>query len=452
MSLDDIFNPESIAVVGATPKSGSFGNRIIKRIIDFGFPGKIYPINPNYDKIVGIETYPEITEVPSNIDTAVVIVPARRTPEVVRGCVAKGVKGIIIMAGGFSEVGNPELEQEILEIIEGTQTHIVGPNCMGIYNPSAGITYHDRFPKEGGNVAFISQSGGIGAIFTILSSQRGVRISKLVSSGNESDLQFTDYLEYFADDPDTEVIAGYVEQIRDSKRFLKVAKEVIPKKPIILWKVGRGKAGRRATKSHTGALAGSDEVYEGVLKQAGVIKARNLDELINYVLLFKCLKESNVEKMERIGVITGTGGLGIMITDGLESENFELPEFSEETQKKLREFVPRYAQTVNPADLTAAAGSNPSLIGESVDILQEENIDAIVIGDTDLDFRNQYEDKVGSGGKPILTVSPFLPEEEEKIFSLAQKGIPSYPTAKELAKSLSAFRWYLREISLKNCD
>lgn len=447
MNLDKIFNPKSISVIGASPTAGTVGNIMFQNFIDFGFSGEIYPVNPKHEEIAELETYPKVTDVPGEVDLVLVLVPAKDVPDIVEDCVEKGVHGIVIVSSGFSETGNVELEQKILDAIEGTETRIVGPNCMGLYCPSAGITYDSGFPREGGSVGFISQSGGIGEIFTHFAADRGIRISKLISSGNETDLKFIDYLEYLADDPDTEVIAGYVEQIRNGRRFVKVAEKITQKKPIVLWKVGKGEAGRRAAMSHTAAMAGSDEVYDGVFRQAGVIKAENVNELVDFVLLFKCLKP---RRLEKLGVITGPGGLGVSIIDALEGEGFEVPQFSKDVRMRLRNSLPSYAQVLNPVDLTFAIAEDPSMVGNSVEILMdEEEIDGIVIGNMLVPSRDSMLGGLDEVKKPILLTSPFYFANKDEVYSLAQTGIPAYPTPEGLAKSLDVLRSYVKFLKQK---
>lgn len=445
--LDSLFYPSSLSVIGASPKSGTIGNIMLQNFIDFGFSGKIYPVNPKYEEISGLKTYPSVTDVPEEIDLAVIVVQAKIVPDVVRDCIQKDVPGIVIVSGGFSETGRENFEQKILNIINGTGTRIVGPNCMGVYCPESGVTYESNFPRESGLIGFISQSGGIGELFTHLGSNRGMRINKLVSSGNETDLKFVDYLKYFAKDPDIKVVSGYVEQIRKTEEFKQVAPKISQNKPIVIWKAGKEEAGKRAVESHTNAMAGTEKIYESIFKQTGVIKAENLTKLINYTSIFSCLEPV---KISRIGVITGPGGLGVGIVDELESEGFEVPAYSENIQERLQRNLPSYAQTYNPVDLTFAIAENPSMVKNSIEVLMdEEKIDAIVVAS--MDVRPEFimeENK--NFGKPVFCVAPYFYTRRESVRSLVRNGIPVYSRPEGLAKSLAVFEEYSRYLEQKN--
>lgn len=446
-NLDSLFYPSSLSVVGASSKSDTIGNIMLQNFIDFGFSGKIYPVNPKYEEISGLKTYPSVTDVPEKIDLAVIVVQAKTVPDVVRDCIEKNIPRIVIVSGGFSETGEEDLEQKILDIIDGTRTRIVGPNCMGVYCPESGVTYEPNFPQESGRIGFISQSGGVGELFTYLGSNRGMRINKLVSSGNEIDLKFVDYLKYFANDPDIKVVSGYVEQIRKTEEFMQVAPKISQNKPIVIWKAGKGEAGKRAVKSHTNAMAGTERIYKGLFKQTGVIKAKNLTRLINYTSIFSCLEPL---KISRIGVITGPGGLGVGIVDALESEGFEVPTYSENIQERLRQNLPSYAQTYNPVDLTFAIAENPNMVKNSIEVLMnEEKIDAIVVASMDVHSELIMEE-TKNFRKPVLYVAPYFYTRRESVRSLVRKGIPVYSRPEGLAKSLAVFEEYSRYLEHKN--
>lgn len=446
-NFERIFEPDSVAVIGASPKPDSMGNDIWSIFDNFGFVGDIYPVNPNYEKINDKRTYSSVKDIEGEVDLAIVVIPANKVPEVAQNCIEKGVKGIIVVSGGFSEVGHEELENELLKTIERSSTKLIGPNCMGIYCPSGKISFDSLFPKESGNVSFITQSGGIGKIFTFLFAERGGRISKLVSSGNEIDLRFIDYINYFSGDRETEVIAGYVEQFRGGENFLSEARAITREKPIILWKVGRGEAGKRATMSHTGALAGSAKVYSGVLNQMGILEARSLEELVDYTLTFSCLEPREIEN---VGVVTGPGGVGVSIVDACEEEGLNVPSLSEKLKQELQQEFPSYIQISNPIDLTFAIEKKPDLIQKPLEkMMEEERIDMTVIGGTPRAGIIQKSSEIlkmisKEYKKPLAIVSPKFREAGEKIRELVKAGVPIYSTANGFSKSVKALDWYAR--------
>lgn len=451
-NLDEIFNSKTIAVIGASAKPGTAGNDYLKVLTNFRDSSDIYPVNPNYEKIMGLKTYSSVLEVPEEVDLAYVLVPAKITPRVIEDCIEKGVKGIVVMSGGFSELGNEELEQKIASSVRKSGTRMVGPNCMGVYCPSAGVTFPTvipglKFPREGGKVSLISQSGGVAEYYVGLLAERGGRISKLVSTGNEADIKFTEYLKYLADDDETEVIAGYVEQIREGKNFLETTRKLAEKKPIVLWKVGRKEAAKRAASSHTGALAGSSKVYSGVFKQTGVTEAHSLDELIDYATTFSCLEPKAIEK---VGIVTVPGGLGVDISDACEEEEIEIPLLSDGLQKRLRDSLPPYTQVMNPVDLTFAALENPDLLKKSIEIMGDsKEIDIIVVSDTGETIRSitpTLKECREKSEIPIAMVIPTLSildkKTKENIRILTKAGIPIYPTSQGFAKSMNALTFY----------
>ncbi len=462
MKLDKLFKPKTIAVIGASAQEGSIGNDYMKALTNLRDPNSVYPVNPKHEEILGIKTYKSITDVPEEVDVAYTLTPSKYTPRTVEECVEKGVKMVIVVSGGFSEKGNENLKRKMLEAVEETDTRIVGPNCMGVHSIAGGISFPNpitstKLTEKEGNIAFVSQSGGMAQIFMNLLIERGGGISKMVSTGNEADLQFTDYLEYFAEDDETDVIAGYVEQIRNGKRFLKTTKKISRKKPVVLMKVGRGEAGKRAAKSHTGSIAGSSEVYTGLFKQTGVIEARTLNELVDYATTFACLDPTEIKKS---GIITGPGGLGVIIADVCEENEIEVPKFSENLQSNLVEFLPSYAQVRNPLDMTLAAIINPEILTKSIEVLSgEENIDIIPYGASGPiieDKKQKLKECREKSDIPLAVVFPTINLLDKKglenIRSLTKAGIPFYSTAEGFAKSMKAMNYYYRFISKKSTN
>ena len=446
MSLNSVFYPESIAVIGASPNPSKPGNIALKALTNFN--GRIYPVNPNYSEILGFKCYPDVLSIPGNVDLAIITIPTRMVLDSVKACILKGVKGIIIVTAGFSEAGGEGaiLEAELAKAISGSSTRIIGPNCMGVYCSYSGVSYDPNLPRIRGEVSFISQSGGLGVAFASLLSSRGYGLSKLVSSGNECDLKFVDFLEYFGYDDTTRVIGGYIEQIRSPRRFIDVARRISLLKPLVLWKAGIHESGRKAVYSHTGALAGSDEIYNAVFKQVGAVRAYGLRELVNYIIALLTIPEF---RGFNIGVVTGPGGIGVSIVDACEAVGFKIPELCVETRRRLRESLPWFASVSNPVDMTLTVVEDINLYSECVKIVMEDdNIDAVIIGAPGLFRVREFTDLMISlkneVWKPFVIVWSFMRYDVEEAFKkLGEAKIPVYFMPEDAAKSLLAVKKYV---------
>ena len=446
MSLNSVFYPESIAVIGASPNPSKPGNIALKALTNFN--GRIYPVNPNYSEILGFKCYPDVLSIPGNVDLAIITIPTRMVLDSVKACVLKRVKGIVIVTAGFSEAGGEGaiLEAELAKAISGSSTRIIGPNCMGVYCSYSGVSYDPNLPRIRGEVSFISQSGGLGVAFASLLSSRGYGLSKLVSSGNECDLKFVDFLEYFGYDDTTRVIGGYIEQIRSPRRFIDVARRISLLKPLVLWKAGIHESGRKAVYSHTGALAGSDEIYNAVFKQVGAVRAYGLRELVNYIIALLTIPEF---RGFNIGVVTGPGGIGVSIVDACEAVGFKIPELCVETRRRLRESLPWFASVSNPVDMTLTVVEDINLYSECVKIVMEDdNIDAVIIGAPGLFRVREFTDLMISlkneVWKPFVIVWSFMRYDVEEAFKkLGEAKIPVYFMPEDAAKSLLAVKKYV---------
>ncbi len=457
--LDKMFHAKSIAIIGASPRPGSVGNLFLKRLMDFGYSGKLFPVNPRYQEIYGLKCYPSVREIPEEVDLAIITIPANLVLRAVKECAEKGVPGVVIVSGGFKELGEEgrRLEEELTRIAKETGIRIIGPNCMGIYCPSSQITFHDKFPKESGDIGFISHSGGLCELFVLMMRERGLAMSKVISCGNECDLKFVDFLEYLEDDEETRVITGYVEQIREGRRFLEVAKRVTKKKPVIIWKAGRGSAGQRAIFSHTGALGGSDKIYNAVFKQVGVLRVNCLEEIIDLAMTFHCLSP---RKVRNVAVITGPGGLGVAMVDAFESAGLQVPEFSKETQDRLKKIMPPVAGVKNPADLTLAIFEDIDLTRKAIEIIKEDDrIDAIAVGIAGAiaylspDAVNRILGGVLEASKesekPVVAVWPHVGRLWSYVREFVRSGVPVYTFPEDAARGLRALDWYYTRTSAK---
>ena len=318
VDLENLFNPRSMAIIGVSSQGNPYdwgGRRFLQYLLNQGFEGNIYPVNPKGGKVFGLKIYPDIKDVPDPIDYVMSCISARQTPQLVKDCIAKEVKGVHIFASGFSESGTKEgkaLEEEISSLVHQSNIRIIGPNCFGIYCPKAGLSYGPDFSKECGSIALMCQSGGNSIYLVHEGLRRGIRFSKVISYGNACDVNESDLLEYFAGDPDTKIITAYIEGVKDGRRFYQVLKEVIKEKPIIILKGGITEAGATAAASHTGALAGSNEVWDALFRQAGIIRVYSLEELIDMTMTFNCLPLPSGKRTLVFGI---GGGATVLATD-----------------------------------------------------------------------------------------------------------------------------------------
>ena len=382
--LESIFHPESIAVVGASRDHDRLSNHFyLYPLLEFGYEGKIYPINPTASEISGLKAYPSIMDVPGPVDHVSCAIRADLTPQLMRQCVAKGVKLIQLYTSGFSETGQEKgirLEREIAEIARRGNVRVLGPNCMGIYCPGSKISYADLFSKESGNVGLLSQSGGNSVEGFHFGNSRGIHFSKVVSYGNACDINEAELLEYFTHDTQTEIIAGYIEGIRDGRRFINALRKAAKAKPVILLKGGTTEAGSKVAASHTGSLAGSNVIWESLFRQLGVMQVYDLEELTDLVLLFQHFGPVQGRKLGLVGI---GGGAGVLSTDSCERERLIIPSFPEAVRRELREIVPQEADpgiiVRNPADFSTSwykPGVFPALLEA---LAKYDGIDFILI-------------------------------------------------------------------------
>jgi acyl-CoA synthetase (NDP forming) len=437
--LDPFFHPRSVAILGASGKEGKVGRLFMDRFIETGFQ-KLYPVNPKESEILGIKAYPNLADIPGPVDVSLVLTPPGAVIGAIKDCVAKGVKGIIITTAGFGERGGEgkDVEREIARIAKEGGARVVGPNCIGIYCPSSKLPFPQGPGKEIGTVGVVSQSGSFADHLTVSATKNGVRFSKAISCGNECDLNATDFLEYLGEDPETEMIVAYLEGIKDGRRFFDIARAVSRKKPIIAWKVGTTEAGARAAASHTGSMAGSGKIWNGIFRQSGMIPAHSLEEILD------CLYAVHFQPMpggRNVAIITGPGGPAVGTTDACLELGLEVPPLSEETRRKLEKFIPPVGTSLgNPVDMSIAAAVVSDVYEDVIRILgQDEKIDMlIVIGSGG----KQFDEAIIRAAKDLkkpLVVSIILPFElVQQDFKLLQENrIPVYPDPKRAANSLA---------------
>ena len=449
--LDRLFNPSSIAIIGASQDIDKGGGFVLHGLLQGGFQGKLYAINPKQTEIMGLKTYPSVLDIPEEIDEAIIAVAARIVPRVMAECAQKGVKFAVVHSAGFSELGTEgrELENEMLQIAQQGGTRIVGPNCMGLYNPRAKlntILTEAYLTSDPGSIAFIGQSGNVSENFISRGYELGLRYSKVVSIGNQSDLTIEDLLEYFAADPETKVIGCYIEGIKRGREFLQVAKQVSLRKPIIVWKGGKTKAGVKIAASHTASLAGNRAVFEAALRQSGVLSADNLEELIDIAIGFTSpvLPAGN-----RLGLIAEAGSGTVTGADIHEELGLAMPTLSPKNQKAIADALEGQAMPSltrqNPVDLGwLDYETSPRLHLQSSRIISEE-VDAIVAlcySHLDEDFVTQLTGLRDEVKKPIILVAGLPVMEKQGMTLLVRKGIPAYTILQRALKVLAAMVRY----------
>ncbi|KPL11482.1 hypothetical protein AMJ71_00790 [candidate division TA06 bacterium SM1_40] len=356
-SLDPIFRPKSVAVIGASTRKGAIGHQIVRNIIDFEFNGKLFPVNPRAEFTHSIKCYHSITDIPDEVDLAVIVVPKESVLEVVEQCGEKGVKGLIVISAGFKEIGGQgiEREQKLMEIVRRHGMRMIGPNCMGVFNADPDVRLNATFaptqPSQG-RIGFMSQSGALGVAILNVAQRAHIGFSYFASVGNKADISGNDLLEYWENDDQTEVIALYLESFGDPRSFTPLARRISKKKPIIVVKSGRTEAGARAASSHTGAMVARDVAVDALLHQCGVIRAFDIEEMLDLILAFtKC----PVPCGNRVAILTNAGGPAIIATDACVSLGLKIATLSPETVEGLRRFLPPEASIVNPVDMIASA-------------------------------------------------------------------------------------------------
>jgi len=452
--LESFFKPKSIAVVGASKNTTKIGHAALKNILISDYECKIYPINPNEKEILGLKCYTKVTEVPGGIDLVIVSVPAKIVPQILRDCKQKKVKNVTIISSGFSEAGNPELEEELISILNNSNMRVLGPNVMGYKNASDGLDASFVYGKaRKGNLSLISQSGALGIGMIHLANHEFVGISKIIGVGNKIDIDDDDLIDYFAQDSDTKVVGLYIEAVKDGRKFMTSIKKC--RKPVLVVKAGKGEAAARATASHTGSMAGSDKIYDAAIKQAGGIRCRDIVELFD---MARALAGQPPAQGNRIGIITNGGGLGILLTDACEENGLVVPKLSQKTYKKIDKILPDIVKPNNPIDLTGDAGFYRYEASTQV-LLEDPNIDGIIMASVHGGYARPEE---FSGAilkmirerklheeykKPILATWVGGKEFEDLVWDLKSAGVPIYPSSWRLARSMMAL--YLEGQRLK---
>ncbi len=446
--LEALFTPKSIAVVGASTRPGTVGYDLLTNLIRDKFNGKIYPVNPKATELQGLPVYKTLTDIPGEVDLAVLIVPAKAVPGIVEESKAKGVKGMIIISAGFKETGaeGAKAEQELAAQVKAAGIPLIGPNCLGVICAHPDVRMNASFASKicsYGNLGFISQSGALCTSVLDYAEARHMGFSKFVSFGNKADVKEIDLLEYLANDPETKVIAMYLEDISDAKRFIEVASDTFwsKGKPIICLKSGRSAEGAKAVSSHTGSLAGSDKVYDAIFTQCGVQRVNTIAELFDNAALYTT---QALPKGNRVAIITNAGGPGIMATDAAMAAGLTLAKLEESTKAALKPPVlPEAAALNNPVDVIGDAHHDRYEAAIKA-VMNDPNVDMGVVVLTPQSMTDT--DKIGeivppvvkAIGKPVVGAFMGVADVAEGVNNLAKAGVPNYEFPENAVKALAA--------------
>jgi len=439
MEFDTFFTPKTVAVIGASQEKGKIGATIFSNFIST-WKGNVIPINPSKKAVLKRKSYASVLDYPKDIDQVVIAVPAVIVPKVLEECVEKKIPSVVIVSSGFSEIGKKEMEQRLLDIILGSKTRILGPNCLGVYDAYSRVNSVflplERFMLPGkGKISILSQSGAVGSVLLDILADQNIGISKFISYGNALDINESDLIEYLSNDKETEVIVGYIEGIKDGKRFMEVCRN--SKKPIVLLKAGRYEQVREAVHSHTGSLAGSYEVYSGVLKQIRAAKVEDWEGLLDVAKAHL----QKTPKGKKVFVVTDGGGFGILAADSAVEQGLELPQPTKKVTKGLKG-MPEYAILKNPMDVTGDA--TVERYKQAIEsALKSKEYDAIVIVtlwqiptleekavDEIVKLNKKYK-------TPFYVVAPGSEYTRKITAKLEKKGIPVYPTPHRCMKAIS---------------
>ncbi|MGQ9542975.1 MAG: acetate--CoA ligase family protein [Candidatus Bathyarchaeia archaeon] len=476
--IDLFFNPKSIAVVGASRHVNKAGNVIFSNFAANKrrgvFRGELYPINPNEDSILGFKCYPSLKRVPGDVESAVIVIPSKCVPDVMREAGVKGVSAVTIISAGFGEVGNHQLEKEVMQIAEEYGMRVLGPNCLGVFDSYTGVDMlflpETKVVDTGdimvatprpmqGSIAFVSQSGGFGAAALDYLTGNQIGISKFVSFGNKIDIAEPEILAYLGADERTRAILLYVESIDEGREFMDAAKDVTRCKPIVALKSGRTMAGSRAAASHTGAMSGAGLIYDAAFSQVGVIKSSNMLEFFN---VGKALAFQPPARGRNTAIVTDAGGPGVMAADECESRGINVKVFSDETSGRFEKLIedgvlPPFIQYKNPVDLTGSATSQMFEEAMKIVIADDEVHGVIVIGIHHLpaiqeDFVERVAKVSAKALKPIVACDIGETEMALYIRSKFEKlGIPAYRSPEEAAQAMAALVSYGDYLSRRGC-
>lgn len=446
--MKKLFNPKSIAVIGASRQEGKVGHSVLKNLLQYGYPGKIYPINPKAEEILRIRAYSTIFAVEGEIDLAVVAIPSQFVPSILKDCVNRGIGTVVIISAGFKESGKQgsQLERELVETIKNSGIRVLGPNCLGIIDTASNLnaSFAAGMPSPG-NIAFFSQSGALCTAVLDWALGEDVGFSKFISLGNKADIDEVDLLLTLAEDRETKVILGYLEGVSNGTRFMEVAREVSRKKPVIIIKSGRTQAGARAASSHTGTLTGLDTAYEAAFRQCGIIRAETVQTLFDYAIAFAY---QPLPRGPNLAILTNAGGPGIIAADAVENSILQMASFRENTISKLRKELPPNASIYNPVDVIGDAGADRYEKAMKT-IVDDPGVDSLTVilapqAMTKIKETAEVIRKISSAvsDKPIVSSFMGRLEVKEGIRILRSGKIPNYSYPERTISALEAMVKY----------
>ena len=450
-AMDRIMNPRAVAVIGASEGEGKIGNSVMKNIINGGYAGELYPINPKADVILGKKAYKSVMDVPGEIDVAVFAVPARFCAGAMEEVGRKGIPGAIMIPSGFAEVGETEAQDELLAVARRHGVRIMGPNIYGFYYTPSNLCATFCTPYDvKGKTALSSQSGGVGMSIIGYSRSTKMGVSAIVGLGNKSDLDEDDLLTYFEQDDNTDVVAMHAEDLKDGRSFAEVARRVSKKKPVVMLKAGRTQLGARAAASHTGALAGNDKVYDDILRASGVIRAYSLNDMLQFSRGLPVLPSP---KGENIVIITGAGGSGVLLADAVVDHGLSLMEFPPDLDEAFKQYIPPFGASGNPVDITG--GEPPITYENTIRLgLNDDRVHSLILGYwhtiitppmvfAELCARVVQEARDEGINKPIVASLVGDVEVEEASEYLYERGIIACPYTTELPVAIlgAKYQW-----------
>jgi acyl-CoA synthetase (NDP forming) len=453
--LERFFNPRSIAIIGASQDLVTISGQPLKHLQSHGYRGNLYPVNPKYQEILGVKCYASLEVLPETPDLALVLINAARVADTLRQCGKIGVPYAIIYSSGYSEVGGKgvDMQQELAAIAREFNIGVIGPNCQGMINAADkvyagfGSVFGDDY--DAGAVSMVSQSGGFGfSVMNLAAKDGGLNFRQMVTTGNEIGVSSLDFMDYFIDDPQTEIIVGYIEGLKDAHRLIEVgARALQKKKPILAWKVGNTEQGQRAAVSHTANLGGAMALYKTAFRQAGIIQVDDIQDVIDYGRAFRCGK---LPAGNRVAIITISGGAGILMTDECVGRGMQLPQLAPATTEKLRAIVPSFGSLINPVDVTAAIFSDMSMISRTLNaILDDPNVDSIAMinaslpGETAARIAAEITAVAKHTDKPIfLAWSARDAVAREAYAKLDELKIPHYKSPVRCGRALAVLSAY----------
>ncbi len=450
-AMNRIMRPDSVAVIGASSEEGKIGNSVMKNLVNGGYTGKIYPINPKADEILGYKAYPSVKDIPGDVDVAVFAIPAKFVAAALTECGEKHVPGAVLIPSGFAETGNEAGQLEIQQIGRKYNVRLMGPNIYGFYYLPKDLCATFCTPYDvKGSVALSSQSGGVGMAIIGFSRSAKMGVSAIVGLGNKADIDEDDLLTFFEQDDATQAIAMHMEDLKDGRSFAEVAQRVSKKKPVIVLKAGRTALGARAASSHTGALAGDDKIYDDVLRQSGVIRARGLNEMLQFA---RAVPIMPTPKGENVVIITGAGGSGVLLSDSVVDAGLSLMKFDPDLDEAFKKFIPPFGASGNPVDITG--GEPPKTYQNTIRLgLEDDRIHALILGYwhtivtppmvfAKLVVEVVEEFRAKGIDKPIVASLAGDVEVEEASEYLYDHKIPAYPYNTEtMVAALGAkYRW-----------